>query len=229
MSYAQKIMMAGRRFLSAVCLCAISLLLHPSVASAQKPIDDTDDTVGEIIEETLDVISVPAAHPKASKTITDPFISNGLLGHFTWGVDISSGVDLTSHDMTMTSLSACFGYKGSYFRFAGIGAEIISMMNNSSRCYPVYAMMRTSFTRNKSLCFLQAKAGITLNYLLDYKRQDNLYASLGIGFTLAHSRKFSSHAIIGAVVMPLKKVETSTGAALDYTLCYASIGIGCAF
>lgn len=181
-------------------------------------------------------ISVPSgrtaadnAHGEQRVRKPDPFISDGAIGHFTWGVDLASGVDLTARDMTMVNISGCFGYKGGIMRFAGVGAAIISMMNNSSRCYPVYAMARTTFSRTKKPCFLEVKAGVSFNSILDYKSTTDFYGSLGVGFTLAHSRKFSSHLLLSAVYMPLKSITTPDGNALGYTLAYASIGLGCAF
>ena len=46
------------------------------------------------------VASAQTAGPVAeADTAHDPFITQGALGHFTWGVDLGGGVDLTSHDM----------------------------------------------------------------------------------------------------------------------------------
>ena len=66
----------------------------------------------------------PAVNPDSmnetsSQTVTPVLRSPG---HFTWGVDISSGVDLTENDMTMFSLGAGFGYRGGWLQFAGVGA-----------------------------------------------------------------------------------------------------------
>lgn len=178
-----------------------------------------------IVADTTSLTGKPAGKSQMG----DAFRENGAIGHFTWGVDIGSGVDLTSHDMTMFELGACFGYKGSWMRFAGIGASIVSMMNNSSRCYPVYGMLRTSFSRYHRLCFMEVQAGVSFNSILDYKQQTDFYGSLGIGLTLAHSRKFTSHVVLRGVFMPLSPVEVDGARHLTYDMGYACIGIGCAF
>lgn len=159
----------------------------------------------------------------------DPFTEKGSMGHFTWGVDLGSGVDLTTHNMTMFELGGIFGYKGRWLRFAGVGASIVSMMDNASRCYPVYAMVRTSFSPYHRLCFLEIKGGVSFNSILEYKSQTGFYGSLGIGLTLAHSRKFSSHVVLRGIFMPLSPVEVDGVRQLNYDLGYAAIGIGCAF
>ena len=178
-------------------------------------------------------ISLPKPQAQPNKLHNDkgpdPFGANGSLKHFTWGVELGSGLDLTAHDMTMFEISAAFGYKNEWVRFAGVGASILSMMNNSSRCYPVYAMVRTSFTPYFSPCFLEARAGASFNSLLNYGSQTDFYGSLGVGFTLAHSRKFTSHIVLRGVVMPLRPVTVDDRRYLDYTVAYASLAIGCAF
>lgn len=181
---------------------------------------------------TANLMSVEAPVAKPEKNIArncDPFVCNGAMGHFTWGVDLGSAIDLTSHDMSIFELGASFGYKGGWFRFAGAGAAIVSMINNSSRCYPVYGMVRTSFTPEHKLCFMELKAGVSFNIINEFATQTDFYGSLGVGLTLAHSRKFSSHVILRGIFMPLHSVEIDGVRQLDYSLGYAAIGIGCAF
>ena len=90
-------------------------------------------------------------------------------------------------------------------------------------------MVRTSFTPYFSPCFLEARAGASFNSLLNYGSQTDFYGSLGVGFTLAHSRKFTSHIVLRGVVMPLRPVTVDDRRYLDYTVAYASLAIGCAF
>lgn len=235
-------------------LLAIGFLLTAVAASAKKQPEKSDDpaltvvktsttTITEITyadgsvatrTSTDSVMSAAAAGrekpARPGNSTPDPFGAEGTLNHFTWGVGLGSGVDLTAHDMTMFEISACFGYKNEWIRFAGIGAGIMSMMNNSSRCYPVYGMVRTSFSPYHRLCFLEAKAGASFSSFLSYGSQTNFYGSLGFGLTLAHSRKFTSHVVLRGVIMPLNSVTLTDGMkALDYTLAYAAIGLGCAF
>lgn len=173
----------------------------------------------------------PAVNPDSmnetsSQTVTPMLRSPG---HFTWGVDISSGVDLTENDMTMFSLGAGFGYRGGWLQFAGVGASIISMMNNSSRCYPVYAVVRTSFSSRPQLCFMELRGGVSFNSILESKSQSGAYVSAGCGITLARSRSFSSYIMVRGVVMPVKGVFEDEAMNFRYTLGFACIGLGIAF
>lgn len=160
----------------------------------------------------------------------DPFTEQGALGHFTWGVDIGSSVDLTAHDMTGFNMAACVGYKGRWLRFAGVGAEVTSVMNNSSRLCPVYVMARSSFSPYHRLCFMELRAGVSFSSVMELPTQTDFYGSAGVGLTLAHSRKFTSHVVLRGTVIPLRPVTDDMGRKhLNYVLAYACIGLGCAF
>ncbi len=178
----------------------------------------------------LSALTMQGSEPDMQKRdIPDPFITDGATGHFTWGVDVASGVDLTARDMTMLHIGGAFGYKGGIMQFAGIGASIISMMNNSSRCYPVYAMARTSFCRCYQPCFLEVKAGVSFNSILERPHSSDIYGSAGVGFNLAHSRSFNSYILLSVILQPVKAYDTTDTHVPGYTLAYASIGIGCSF
>lgn len=181
---------------------------------------------------------------------------NYTLGHFAWGIDAGSAVDLTANDMTSVNIHGYFGYKGSWVRFLGVGAGINTMISNSSRSYPIYAMFRTSFSKQPQLCFMDLRGGIAFNNILNYPSQTDPFGSIGIGITLAHSRKFSSHLIVSYDFMPIRaftlyrtveetapvpgevfdgeETTTTTTRLEPYrqtfpNLHYASIRIGCSF
>lgn len=203
---------------SLLALGSSSSILAGDVAS-----DNTDDD-SALVSESSQAAPAPKLMPPS-----DPFTEQGAIGHFTWGADIGSGVDLTAHDMTGFNMSACIGYKGRWVRFAGIGAEVTSVMNNSSRLCPLYVMARSSFSPCHRLCFMEVRAGVSFNSIMQYKTQTDFYSSVGVGLTLAHSRKFSSHVTLRGTVIPLSPVIDETGRHLNYVLAYACIGLGCAF
>lgn len=167
------------------------LLLHAIPAIGETPPEKTEDQV-------LFVIPSPELAPEAT---VNP---ESNLGHFTWGADIGSSVDLTANDMTSVDIHGCFGYKGHWMRFAGLGAGINSMLSNASRCYPVYALLRTSFSSRPQLCFLDLRLGISINNILNYSSQTDFYGSIGLGVTLAKGKKFASHIIISYNFMPVR-------------------------
>lgn len=117
----------------------------------------------------------------------------GPWGHFGWGVEAGPSIDLTGSDMSTIDFGAYFGYTNSWLDIAGIGADVNMMMSNSSRSFPIYGIIRTSFTSKPSLMFAEMRAGVALNSPYDRPSRADLYLSPGIGFNLAHGRGFSSY------------------------------------
>ena len=173
-----------RKFIIAFCL-----FLSGGICGSEACAQAAPDTVTVENVETL----VPV-EPNRVTDPYDPFTEHGYLGHFTWGAQLSSGVDMTTHDMTNFSIGAEFGYKNRWLRFVGVGASIMSMMNNSSRCYPVYAMVRTSFSKYHKLCFLELRGGVSLTAYSTHRTPQALTdrpESESRWLTVAHSRRMS--------------------------------------
>jgi hypothetical protein len=205
---------------------------------------------GEELVSPTDSIATTALTEIVPEAKVDP---NYDLGHFTWGADLGSSVDLTANDMTSVDLHAYFGYKDSWLRFLGAGVGVNSMISNQSRCYPIYAMVRTSFSNKPQLCFFDARVGFAFNNIMSYKSQTDFYGSIGIGITLAKGRKFSSHIILSYTYMPLQPFYSAREVVLSNTsgesfegdapaqtitvydqihvpdMHFASIRIGCSF
>lgn len=115
---------------------------------------------------------------------------------FTWGASFGSDIDLTGNDKSDVSLDAYFGVRLPAVQVLGVGAGIDVPVSNSWRSYPVYAILRTNFLKRPSLCFLDARGGLSVNLLEYNQKQTGGYASVGVGFQLASSSKFSSHLIL---------------------------------
>ncbi len=171
-----------------------------------------------------------ASEPQYSMVVgTSELPAETAPSHFSWGADIGSSIDMTGQDLTAINLDASFGYKGDYIRFAGLGAGIKMMVSNSSRCYPVYAMFRSSFTRRPSLCFAQLKLGISFNnFYTDIYRRD-LYSNIGLGFTLATGRSFSSHIVLAYEFIPIKRTAVPEAVSPLSDMHSATITIGASF
>lgn len=148
---------------------------------------------------------------------------------FTWGADLGSSFDLTNQGLTSFDLSACFGYRNRALRFLGVGAGIHMMISNSSRAFPVYVQCRTTFTSTQNFVFMEAKAGVSFITLYNSDTRRPLYGSLGLGFTLASGRNFSSHIILGYSFTPLRDVTAPGQTKPMRDLHEAVIRLGVAF
>lgn len=188
-----------------------------------------DDVSTLIITSTTVTVDNDSTATASLPIHHDPNAMTAFARHFVWGASLGSSIDMTGQDMTAIDIDAFFGYKGDYIRFAGAGAGIRMMVSNSSRSYPVYAMLRTSFTKSPSFAYLELKGGISFTNLYTDVYQRNFVGGIAVGFTLAHSRTFSSNFSLGYEYMPLRN-GTIDGSNTSFSdLHYASIRIGASF
>lgn len=188
-----------------------------------------DDITTVVISTTTETQSSPGASADTTDALATQIPDTPFARHFSWGASLGSSIDMTGQDMTAVDIDAFFGYKGDYLRFAGIGAGIRMMVSNSSRSYPVYAMLRTSFTKSPSFLYLEVKGGIGFNNLYTDVYQRNFIGGIALGFTLAHSRTFSSNFSLGYEYMPLSDDRLDGVNTRFNDLHYASIRIGASF
>lgn len=149
--------------------------------------------------------------------------------HFAWGADLSSSIDMTGNAMTSTNIGAYFGYCNNWFHILGIGGDIHFMMSNSSRAIPVFAIAQTSFSSTPKLCFMDARAGLSMNNFESINTQTGFYGSLGVGVNLAHSSKFASHIVVGYSFIQRRNFENEGKTVPLEDLHYATVRIGICF
>lgn len=149
--------------------------------------------------------------------------------HFTWGAEFGSSIDLSAHDMSSIDFNANFGMRWRWFSLLGAGAGANIMVSNSCRTYPLFAVLRTSFSDGRPrLVFLDVRGGVALNYLND-KEQSGGYASVGVGFNLAGGKKFQSYIMAGYTFVGRKDINDETGFQPFDNLHYAGIRLGVRF
>ena len=106
---------------------------------------------------------------------------------------------MTGHDMSSINLDANFGYRNSWIDLLGVGASIDMMVNNSVRSFPLYAVFRTGFKSERTLCFSDLRVGCAFNNLDNTNHQTRLYLSPGVGVNLATGRTFRSYLMLSYV------------------------------
>ena len=185
----------------------------PVVSSAPHSTDETDSisSSGKIIHESL--------FPEHSRDLRT--------SHFTWGAELGSSIDLSSHDMSTMDLDIILGYKSDIIRTAGIGIGLHRAIGNGSTFIPIYALLRSSFRAEPSLCFLHLKAGYSFNSITDSPTFGDFSLSAGIGFNLSMTRRCMTHIIL-AYGFRHFSVRHSQAAKLDYndiSLAQLSFGI----
>lgn len=174
-------------------------------------------------------LSASATETTTNTTAEVPAGKSIANSHFSWGASIGSSIDMSSNDMSSIDISACFGYKNSWLQMAGIGAAINMAVNNGSRMFPIYALVRTNFRNRPSLCFMEAKAGCSFNNLYDHETQQGFYGSLGAGVNVATGKTFRSYIMLAYTFNHIRPFGTEEKTASLSDLHIASISIGISF
>lgn len=140
---------------------------------------------------------------------------------FTWGAECGSTIDMSAHDMSSVDFNASFGLRRNWLSFVGVGAGANVMVSGSYRSYPLFAVLRTDFSRFTRLLFMDVRAGVSVNYLDNNQSQTGAYASVALGVNLAKGRTFRSYILAGyayygrkdivleEVVMPYEPLHTA--------------------
>lgn len=171
--------------------------------------------------------SVAAAGSEA--VASEPEVNYAEKSGFAWGVNAGSAIDLTSNDLSTLNADVYFGVRTPTVTIAALGGGIHAMVSSSGRIYPVYAMLRTSFSRKPQLCFLDLRAGIAFSTLPGSPGQRSFYGAPSLGIRLASGRSFSSYVTVGYTFIGLKSFGTAKDHKNLNGLSMASIGIGISF
>lgn len=150
---------------------------------------------------------------------------------FAWGVDVGSSIDLTTADMSSLNGDAYFGLRCTGVDIVGVGAGIHGMVNNNSFSYPLYVVLRTSFSKQRQLCFLDLRTGVALNSFFGTATNAAFYISPSVGVNLASSRKFRSYLSLGYTYNGGKDIsdDTTTSGKSANKLSMATIRLGIMF
>lgn len=149
-----------------------------------------------LIISLLTICSLPALHAQRDCH------SEETGTRFTWGASLNGGVELGGNDMSTIGIDGFFGARFSRIQSLGIGASLNVPVNNSNRMIPVYAMIQTNFSSRSTLCFLDVRCGLSINYIQDEEsrteaHQTGFYGSAGLGFNLAGNSSFQSYMTVG--------------------------------
>lgn len=140
--------------------------------------------------------SLPKLH---AQTYSD---SEYLKSGFAWGASLNGGVELGGNDMSTIGIDGCLGARLPRVQMLGVGASLNIPVNNSNRMIPVYAMVQTNFSSRPTLCFMDVRCGLSINYIQNEDshtetHQTGIYGSAALGFNLAGNSTFQSYMTVG--------------------------------
>lgn len=116
---------------------------------------------------------------------------------FAWGASLATSIDMTEGDMSNIGIDAYAGVKAPGVQMLGVGTGMFVPVTNALRSLPLFIIARTNFRARPTLLFMDARAGVAINYLdRTDGHQTGAYGSLGLGIRLASTDKFQSHLII---------------------------------
>lgn len=149
---------------------------------------------------------------------------------FSWGAAVATSIDMTEGDMSNVGIEGYFGIKVPGIQMLGVGTGMNVPVTNSLRSIPIYMIARTSFKTRPSLLFLDARAGVAVNYMdrTDVS-QTGVYCSLGLGIKLASSSKFQSHLIIAYTYIDRKDYSVGEEMMVMPDLHMATLRLGISF
>lgn len=148
---------------------------------------------------------------------------------FGWGLGIGSSIDMTGNSMTSVDIDGFLGYRCSAFPIIGVGAGVNMVMNNSTRCFPIFAIIRTSFSNEPKLCFLDLRCGVAYNDLYNYTKQTGLYARVGGGINLAKGKTWRSYILVSYSFIKRNDFEYDNRTYSCPDFQGASLGLGISF
>lgn len=147
---------------------------------------------------------------------------------FVWGAEVGTGIDMGSDDMSTLNVEGAIGWRNSWIRMLGIGAGIDVAMSNSTRCFPIYAIFRSSFFKTPILLFGDLRVGIAHNQTDGVPDRTNFFIRPGLSIELAKGKTFCSYLSLAytynSITFQGDKAET-----LVHGLNQATVSIGVMF
>lgn len=139
----------------------------------------------EVIEEN----EMGALFPEAERPVR-------AARHFSWGAEVGSSIDLTSHNLTTFDVNLNCGYRNKIFQLIGIGFGVQRSIGNSNTFIPFYGVLRTSFRSKPSNFFFNLKAGYSFNTLSSSDSKGGFLLSTGCGMVLKRTRFLTSYIML---------------------------------
>ncbi|MBD5195800.1 MAG: hypothetical protein HDS71_09705 [Bacteroidales bacterium] len=157
--------------------------------------------------------------------------SNSLdTSHFTWGAEIGSSLDMTSHDLSTFDGDVMIGYKNSFMKFAGIGAGIHRSIHTGNNFIPVYGLIRTSFRSKPSLLFMSLQAGYSFNTISKHNTVGDFTGSIGLGVNLQQSKACKTYIVLALAYQYFSEDNKSKIDEIDTNYIYfARLSLGINF
>lgn len=116
---------------------------------------------------------------------------------FTFGAEVGASIDMAGNDLSTFDVDAFAGYRSHYIKCLGLGVGFHNSFSSNRYYVPVYLLFRSNLFKEKSLFFVDFRAGYSSNQMCKGETQGGFFGSAGLGINLSVSKKFGSHLLVG--------------------------------
>lgn len=116
---------------------------------------------------------------------------------FTFGAEVGASIDMAGNDLSTFDVDIFAGYRSSMIKCLGLGVGLHNSFSSNRQYLPIYLLFRSNLLKNKSLFFVDFRAGYSSNQMCKGENQGGFFGSAGLGINLSVSKRFGSHLLIG--------------------------------
>lgn len=149
---------------------------------------------------------------------------------FTFGAEVGASIDMAGNDLSTFDVDLFTGYRSSYIKCLGLGVGLHNSFSSNRYYVPVYFLFRSNLLKEKSLIFVDFRAGYSSNQMCKGETQGGFYGSAGLGINLSVSKKFGSHLFVGYNFYQVSPFTDEKGAYQDINGTHlVSVRLGISF
>lgn len=200
-----------RNSISTICALLLAMLVMPAMGQ--------DIELRQNAPSALPRTDTPSDNAVVVESINAP------TKPFAFGVEAGATMDFSGTETTHYDIDIYGGYRKGLIQTLGMGIGFHPSLEQNRTFIPIYAIFRCNLKEGRSLCFADAKVGLSINELNSDTHNTGVYASAGIGFNLLQNRRFKLHAIVGYNYTQIVPFEVYTEQAMHGV----SIRIGITF
>lgn len=116
---------------------------------------------------------------------------------FTFGAEVGASIDMAGNDLSTFDVDLSAGYRSHMIKCLGLGVGFHNSFSSNRYYVPVYLLFRSNLLKNKSLLFVDFRAGYSSNQMCKGESQGGFFGSAGLGINLSVSKRFGSHLLVG--------------------------------
>lgn len=149
---------------------------------------------------------------------------------FTLGAEVGASIDMAGNDLSTFDVDLFGGYRSSNIKCLGLGVGLHNSFSSNRYYIPVYVLFRSNLLRNRSLFFVDFRAGYSSNQMCKGETQGGFFGAAGLGINLSVSKKFGSHLLLGYNFYQVSPFTDEKGAYQDINGSHlVSIRLGISF